>query len=301
MLHAIDNGQPVPAELIAPFADSSALLPDPAALRARFAADGYLFLRGALPVDAVAAARAEVAARLFEVDELEAPPAAAIATGRSRRSEPGFDRGAFWESVSTGPQLRALSHGAAVRSVLRAVLGAEPLAHDFIFLRAAARGRATGIHYDHPFFGHATENVVTTWVPLGDVPLAEGPLFVVEGSNRFDDLIAAMRRLDIVKAPEKKAAYAMTATEFARSRNTRLLTADFRAGDVLLLGMFTAHGAFDNVSPANRVRLSFDIRYQPAHEPRDERYFGAHPGGTTGAGYAELNGARPLLEPWHVR
>lgn len=301
MLHAIDNGQPVPAERIAPFADSRALLRDPAALRARFAADGYLFLPGALPVDAVAAARAEVAARLFEVDELDAPPAAAIASGRSRRSAPGFDRGAFWESVSTGPRLRALSHGDALRTMLGTVLGAEPIAHDFIFLRAAARGRATGIHYDHPFFGHATENVVTTWVPLGDVPLAEGPLFVVEGSNRFDDLIAAMRQLDIVKAPEKKAAYAMTAVEFARSRGTRLLTADFRAGDVLLLGMFTAHGAFDNVSPANRVRLSFDIRYQPAHEPRDGRYFGARPGGTTGAGYAELNGARPLLEAWHVR
>jgi hypothetical protein len=70
---------------------------------------------------------------------------------------------------------------------------------------------------------------------------------------------------------------------------------------MIVLNMFTAHGSLDNRSPANRVRLSFDIRWQPADEPIDPRYFGRHPGGTTGAGYAELNGARPLLEDWHVR
>ena len=28
---------------------------------------------------------------------------------------------------------------------------------------------------------------------------------------------------------------------------------------------------------------------------------GDRPEGTTGAGYAELNGAKPLTEQWHVR
>jgi len=296
-----NNGQPVPAELIAPLADSSALLGDPAALRRRLAADGYLFLRGALPHDAVAAARAEVADRLFAVDELEAPPAAGIATGRSRRAAAGFDRGAFWESVSTGPRLRVVSHGAAIRALAQAVLGAAPRGHDFLYLRAAPPGRATGIHYDYPFFGLASETVVTCWVPVGDVPTSDGPLVVVEGSNRFDDLIAGMRQLDLVGAPEKKAAYSASAVELARSRGTRLLTADFRAGDIVVFGMFTAHGSLDNHSPARRVRLSFDVRWQPADEPIDQRYFGPSPGGTTGAGYAELNGARPLTEDWHVR
>jgi hypothetical protein len=80
-----------------------------------------------------------------------------------------------------------------------------------------------------------------------------------------------------------------------------LLTENFRAGDLIVFDMYTAHGSLDNRSPENRVRLSFDIRYQPVHEPRDPRFFGESPGGTTGAGYAELNGARPLVEEWHVR
>ena len=124
---------------------------------------------------------------------------------------------------------------------------------------------------------------------------------MVEGSNRFQDLIDSMRSLDIVRDPARKAAYDVPAIDFARSRGTRLLTENFRAGDLVVFDMYTAHGSLDNRSPANRVRLSFDIRYQPAHEPRDARFFGDSPGGTTGAGYAELNGARPLVEEWHVR
>jgi hypothetical protein len=49
------------------------------------------------------------------------------------------------------------------------------------------------------------------------------------------------------------------------------------------------------------VRISCDLRWQPAALPIDERYFGPDPTGTTGAGYAELNGAKPLDQPWHVR
>jgi len=65
--------------------------------------------------------------------------------------------------------------------------------------------------------------------------------------------------------------------------------------------MYTWHGALDNVSPLGRVRLSVDVRFQPISEVEDLRYFGANPSGTTGSGYGELNGAKPLTEPWHVR
>jgi len=43
------------------------------------------------------------------------------------------------------------------------------------------------------------------------------------------------------------------------------------------------------------------VRWQPAADPIDERYFGPRPAGTTGAGYGELNGAKPLTEDWHTR
>ena len=88
---------------------------------------------------------------------------------------------------------------------------------------------------------------------------------------------------------------------FARERGCRLLTADFEASDLLVFDMRTLHGSLDNHSPRGRVRLSCDVRYQPAADPLDHRYFGPDPGGTFGGGYGELNGAKPLDEPWHRR
>ena len=65
--------------------------------------------------------------------------------------------------------------------------------------------------------------------------------------------------------------------------------------------MYTVHGTFENHSKDNKIRLTCDIRFQPQKEPKDPRYFGINPGGTTGAGYGELNSARPLNEDWHIR
>jgi hypothetical protein len=50
----------------------------------------------------------------------------------------------------------------------------------------------------------------------------------------------------------------------------RWLTADYRAGDILIFTMHTIHASLDNQS--NRIRLSADFRYQPADEPMDERF-----------------------------
>ena len=64
---------------------------------------------------------------------------------------------------------------------------------------------------------------------------------------------------------------------------------------------YTVHGTLENHSKDNKIRLTCDIRFQPKNEPKDPRYFGTNPGGTTGAGYGELNSARPLNEDWHIR
>jgi ectoine hydroxylase-related dioxygenase (phytanoyl-CoA dioxygenase family) len=181
------------------------------------------------------------------------------------------------------------------------IAGGPVRAHDYLFLRAAPVGRTTGLHFDYPFFARATERVYTAWVPLGDVPATDGPLVIVEGSHRFTDMHHGVRGFDVVYDTSRKAQVAADFAEFAASRDCRLLTADFRAGDVCVFGMLTLHGSLDNHSAVGRVRLSCDVRYQAAAEPIDPRYFGPNPGGTTGAGYGELNGAKPLTQPWHVR
>ena len=83
--------------------------------------------------------------------------------------------------------------------------------------------------------------------------------------------------------------------EFARKHGVRLLTAAFRPGDVILLSMLVLHGACDHTSDEGLLRLSCDVRYQPAVFPTDDgRFFGASPRNSTGGGYGDMSGAQPL-------
>ena len=299
--------QPVPAEFAGRLREYAGSLEDGAALRSHLDTDGYVLLRGALDRDEVLAARGEVFERLEEVDEIKPPAIEGIATGTSRRRETARDRKAFWKSVSEGPALRSVSHGPQIRKIMEPLFGGPVRSHDLMYLRPAPVGRATRLHYDHPFFAGNSERIHTAWIPLGDVPVSDGPLVIVEGSNRFADLIDPIYSIDYKSeksdATVQKAAYeGPNTTEtipFVRQRGARLITTDFHAGDLLVFGMFTLHGSLDNHSPPGRVRLSCDVRYQPAADPDDDaRYFGPDPKGSQGGGYGDMKGAKPLTEPW---
>lgn len=172
---------------------------------------------------------------------------------------------------------------------------------DFIFLRAVAGGKFTHMHCDAGFFTRATQKVLTCWLAFTDVPLNKGPLFVIEGSHKYEDIYKKYYGFDVDKNKDLKATIDTHPIDFAKKRNSKILTTDFNPGDILIFGMYTVHGTFENHSKDNKIRLTCDIRFQPQKEPKDLRYFGVNPGGTTGAGYGELNSARPLNEDWHIR
>ena len=284
-------------ETVGAMTDSSPLLADGAALRRRFAEDGYLFLRGVLDRTEVLAARREVLARMAEVGEIAEPAEAALPTGTSRRVEMHPDLGRFWRSVSEGPAVRHAVHGKAVRAVAAKLLERPVRPFDFVWLRAMLSGRASPLHFDHVYMNRGTDKVVTVWIPLGDVAVADGPLAVVENSHRFDELIASYRGHDVDRDPSRPGHVAESALAFLKERGARLLTADFRAGDICVFGMFTLHGSIDNASPTGRVRLSVDTRWQVADQPMDERWSGPDPKGHGGKGYGALGSARPLGAP----
>lgn len=291
------EGRRLAPDAVAPMTDSSPLLADGARLRARFAEDGFVFLRGALDRDHVLAARREVLGRMAEVGEIALPAEAAQPTGSSRRAELHPDLGGFWRSVSEGPALRRAVHSEGARAVASALLDEPVRPFDFVWLRAMLAGRSSPLHFDHVYMNRGTDRLVTIWIPLGDVAIADGPLAVVEGSHRFDDLIASYRGHDVDRDPSRPGHVADSARAFLDRRRARLLTADFRAGDLCVFGMFTLHGSVDNASPAGRVRLSVDSRWQAADQPMDERWSGPDPKGHGGKGYGALSSARPLGAP----
>lgn len=295
------HGHPVPDKLLGELRDSSAHREDAATLQDRIATDGYVFVREAVAPALALAAREEALSRLIEVDEIAEPAIEGIFTGRSRRRELVPDLGAFWKSVSEGPALRRLTHGPELRALVSHCLGEPAHPHDYLFLRVGTPGKATDLHYDLPFFCRGSQRVHTVWIALGEIPLELGPLMVLEGSRTYEDLIAPIRKVDYDDVNTPRLAAREDAITMARQRGTRLLSAHFHPGDAILFSMTLMHGSFDHHAVDNRVRLSCDIRFQPVADPMDPRYFGPDPTGTTGAGYGELNGAKPLVEPWHVR
>ena len=295
------SGQRVPDECVGQFRDSTTV-EDARELRRRLDEAGYVFLRDQLDRDEVLTAREEVFSRLVEVDEIKPPPLDGIATGRSRRRELVDDLISFWRSVSEGPALRQVSHGPRVRALMQTIFGEPARPHDYLWLRPRVVGWSTGLHFDHPFFARGSQRVHTVWIPLGDIPFCDGPLMLVEGSNRFPDLIHSMHARDNQSNNSPAAAdqaafqgeWSTDAVDFVRKRNARLLSAEFCAGDVLVFGMDTLHGSLDNHSPIGRTRLSCDVRYQPHSDPLDERYFGPNPTGASGDGYGDMNSCKPL-------
>jgi ectoine hydroxylase-related dioxygenase (phytanoyl-CoA dioxygenase family) len=301
MVDAIAQGRRVPAELLGELVDSTILLGRRQELREALATHGYVLMRGVVDRETVLAAREEVFERLAGVGEIKQPAIDGIATGESQRRELAHDLGEFWRSVCSGPALRDATHGQQMQAVMSLLVGEPAQAHDFMFLRPGRPGLSTRLHYDLPFFARGSNRVYTAWLALGDIPLTDGPLMIAEGSNRFHDLIDPIQQIDYDSSDSPTVQIMEDTVQFVQNRSTRLLTSRFGPGDVIVFDMVTLHGTLDNCSDIGRVRLSCDVRWQPASDPVDPRYRGANPPGTTGVGYGELNGAKPLTDDWHTR
>lgn len=292
------GGRELPAHRLGALREAG---PDPSAWPARLAEDGYLLLRGVLGPDAVQAARAEVLAALRSVGEVVGDDAHPTATGRSDRAAQHADLGAFWRGVCEGPALRAAVHGPALRGVTTGLFGAPTVPFDFVWLRAVTAGRASRFHFDHAFMNRGTDRVVTAWVPLGEVRVQDGPIALVEGSTAWTDMADRIRGRDVDREAGFTGSFLEDVVDLVEQRDSRVLTADFAPGDVLLFGMFLFHGSLDNEAPGGRVRLSADTRFQPAAAGRDDRWFGAPPPGHGGRSYGGLSGAQPLTADPIVR
>lgn len=297
------RGGVIPDELVRSLHDSTAR-DGREALQYRMQEDGYVFLRGLLDPDEVLAARREVFSRLFTVDEIRAPAIDGIATGRSRRRELTDNLPEFWKSVSEGPAVRRVSHSTVVQETMRTLFGELARPQDYVWVRPRPVGWSTGLHYDHPFFARGSRRVHTVWIPLGNIPVSNGPLVLVEQSHQFSDIIDSIHDNDQdsndCPAMAQQAAFegdwSGDTVAFLLQRRTRFLTADFQTGDVLVFGMDTLHGSLDNRSPNHLTRLSVDVRYQPFSHSVDDRYFGPNPTGASGQGYGDMNSCKPLTE-----
>jgi ectoine hydroxylase-related dioxygenase (phytanoyl-CoA dioxygenase family) len=244
-----------PSDPTAPIAD----------LRDQLRTQGYLWLRGILPLAAVAQLRARY---------LRGYHAAQGRTGDERKFLMEFVRTAAYEAFCLLPEIwmfyEKLLDGAVYlhkRKIVRHFSPGDP--------------NCTGAHYDLTYLRGGTDSVCSSWIPLNDCPVEMGGLVYLEGSDAFGRQTEAeySRKNADLPPDERISAYNKNMTtgwlsknlaELADKLDTRWLVADYAAGDMVIHTAYMIHAATTN--QADEIRLSTDIRYQRIRDEIDVRW-----------------------------
>ena len=251
--------------------DSTELMRDPGALRERMREDGYLLLRGLHDPQAVRAARASILEKLDANGQLDRgqPRDAAVAVEGGRGAFLGGSK-----EVTRTPEFLGLVESPRLMAFFEGFLEGPPATFDYKWLRVVGPDGFTGAHYDIVYMGRGTHDLYTVWTPIGDVPFEMGPLAILAGSHRFEQVRETYGRMDVDR-DHVTGWFSNDPVELVDRWGGRWLTTEFQAGDALIFGMYTMHASLTNQT--NRYRLSADTRYQRADSPIDERWVGENP------------------------
>lgn len=256
------------------FLDSTSLLGDGAALRARAADEGYLFFKSLLPVEDVSEVRADLLevveqfgwradgadpwSGALEMQEVEKAPAEAM------RLDIGVTS-AMYQAAQKRESLHRLPHHPRLIAVYAALFECEPFVHPRHIARMVTPHPAmtpTPAHQDFPLI-QGSFNTWTCWFPLGDCPRTLGGLSVLRGSHQLGTL------------PVQPASGAGGISAQLCPWENQWVEGDFSVGDVLTFPCHTVHKALP-CRHADQIRLSLDVRYQPADEEIEARSLSPH-------------------------
>jgi len=252
---------------------SDDILENTSALRDRFAQEGYLYIPGFFDRELVQAARTEILNRLSRQGILDPayPQENAIPLG-----EGSFSR---TDLLAQNEALKNVVFSPTLMKFYDRFLGGESRHYDHIWTRVVKPGLGTNPHCDLVYMGRGTHDVMTAWIPYGDVPLDLGGLMILEKSHLQQDRLRKYLELDVDTYCSNRGPYEYKDGALSSNPATlreklggRWLTASFQMGDLVTFGMKTVHGSLDN--NAQSCRLSTDTRYQLASEPIDPRWVG---------------------------
>jgi ectoine hydroxylase-related dioxygenase (phytanoyl-CoA dioxygenase family) len=262
-------------------------------LRQRLEDDGYLYLPGFFEREEILSVRGTLTKNLMRQGLLSPahPHEDAIWNPEHRTSfEPDLAR--------HNQALESVVYGQQIMGFYENLLAAPVIHFDYTWLRAVGPGVGTRPHCDLVYMGRGTHDLLTCWIPYGDVSLELGGLIVLEDSHKKSHLIRAYLDTDVDAYCENRPADVQKIKEgggwshpgwlstnpvsLREKLGGRWLTTEWRAGDLITFKMNLVHASLDNRT--DRIRLSSDTRYQRASEPVDDRWVGANPPGHSSAG-----------------
>ena len=239
-----------------PFLDSTDVVNDALELRERAERDGYLFIRGLIPIEVLESLRIqflEIARNAGWVKK-DAPLEDAIADLNGFCVEPEPKYMDVYHHMYRLPEFHTLQHHPNIVGVIEAVLGEPVMPHARIIGRTIFPQRevfTTPPHQDFiPIQG--TADTYTAWVPLCDIPPELGGLQIASGSHRQGvyDFRPAMGAGGIAVTNPLEGTW---------------VNSPFKQGDVLIFHSMAVHKGVSNSS--DRLRMSIDARYQKISDP----------------------------------
>jgi len=222
--------------------ESNDLLEHLDALNERYEADGYLFFRSILPIEAVDQAREAMMAPLLEQGVIDREGRWIGGEAPSPAEESPLFQG-VWKSLFEYP---------GVKAALDRLLGEETEAVPIVQYRAYAPHDARGGVHQDGFHTPGVANYRPVWIPLIDMEEEVGGLALAVGQNKngFYHNLAQQPRCPVPEGVIDPTSWA---------------TIDYRRGDVLVVHPHTPHTGMPNRS--DRVRFSIDSRVQSAANP----------------------------------
>lgn len=265
---------------------SEDLISDPEALRTRLANDGYLYIRNFLPRDIVHAARMSMLRRLSKAGFLnEDHPIEEGIT--NTENPPKF----MPDLAKQNTEISRVVFGPELTGFYEELFGGGIRHFDYIWVRSLGHDIGTPAHCDLVYMGRGTHNLLTCWIPYGEVPLEQSPLILLEDSHQKSERIQSYLDGDVDTYCENRPKHVQkvkvdggwsrpgwlskNCVSLREKMGGRWLTAHFQPGDFLTFQMNMIHASLDNST--HKVRLSTDTRYQLASEPIDERWIGQNP------------------------
>ncbi|KAK3264339.1 hypothetical protein CYMTET_26918 [Cymbomonas tetramitiformis] len=140
-------------------------------LRNRLDRDGYLLLRSVLPREQILAARSAALEQLAQLRPEVFAPGTNAAEGRAAPGASSLGLLDQQQIAHSEEVADVLHHPILFDLASHLLQGADVITTGYKWLRAVGRGEFTGVHTDRVFLGRGAENLITIWLPIGDVPV----------------------------------------------------------------------------------------------------------------------------------
>jgi len=239
--------------------DDTPLLQDVPALQEKAEREGVLFFKRLVDKQAVLNLRDEILKVAKKYDWLledEDPLAGRVDVTQAVEGGVGPNFGELYAELQTLRAVHAFAVRDEIMKVFAKLFGESVLAHPRNIIRTIYPNTSkwtTPAHQDFVQIA-GTQNTWTAWVPLGDCARSEmGGLAVVPGTHR-------------------KGILPMSAADGAGGVSVQVpddatwLGTDYEVGDVIIFHSLLVHQGINNQTQ-DRMRISTDMRYQPASEP----------------------------------